>query len=269
MKVTVLIENTTSLPVLIPEHGLSLFVETQNNKILIDTGATGEFINNAEKLGIDLKNVDIVILSHGHYDHCGGVIPFNKINDVSKIYINKNSFGDFYDTDGKYIGIDKSILSLTNVVLTDKYFKINDDISLFSEIKGRRYFPQGNSRLLKIENGKSLKDDFIHEQFAVITENGKNYLFSGCAHNGIVNILDRFIDEFGKTPDAVFSGFHLMKKTEYTVEEIDFIKQTSLELCKYDTVFYTGHCTGEALPILKDIMGEKLKVLKTGESFVL
>ncbi len=269
MKVTVLIENTTSSPELIPEHGLSLFVETQNNNILIDTGATGEFINNAEKLGIDLKNVDIVILSHGHYDHCGGVILFNKINDVSKIYINKNSFGDFYDTEGKYIGIDKSILSLTNVVLTDKYFKINDDISLFSEIKGRRYFPQGNSRLLKIENGKSVKDDFIHEQFAVITENGKNYLFSGCAHNGIVNILDRFIDEFGKTPDAVFSGFHLMKKTEYTVEEIEFIKQTALELCKYDTVFYTGHCTGEALPILKDIIGEKLKVLKTGESFVL
>ena len=75
MRVVTLIENTTSREDLVCEHGLSLYVQTGNQKILFDTGQSGAFADNAQKLGIDLRRVGFVVLSHGHYDHgaaCGG-----------------------------------------------------------------------------------------------------------------------------------------------------------------------------------------------------
>lgn len=76
MKITTLIENAHASGNLISEHGLSLYIETKKHKILFDTGQSNAFILNAEKLNIDLKQVDIVIISHGHYDHIGGLIHF-------------------------------------------------------------------------------------------------------------------------------------------------------------------------------------------------
>ena len=67
------------------EHGLSIYVETRTHRLLVDTGASNKILTNAEKLGIDLSKVDTVILSHGHYDHSGGILPFYKINPKAKI----------------------------------------------------------------------------------------------------------------------------------------------------------------------------------------
>ena len=88
---------------------------------------------------------------------------------------------------------------------------------------------------------------------------------AGCAHNGIVNILKEFERKYGAVPDAVISGFHLVKKTEYTDSEMKEIVDTANVLRKYDTHFYTCHCTGlEAYDVMKDIMGEKLSYIHTG-----
>ena len=87
MKIVNLIENTEGHSGCVAAHGLSFYVETEKHKLLLDLGPSEETIKNAERSGIDLPAVDTVILSHGHYDHSGGIIPFTKINDKALIYM--------------------------------------------------------------------------------------------------------------------------------------------------------------------------------------
>ena len=97
-------------------------------------------------------------------------------------------------------------------------------------------------------------------------EEGKSVLMSGCAHNGILSILDEYIRRYGKAPDLVVSGFHLMKKTEYLRSEIREIEDIAKELKQYPTRFLTCHCTGTtAFEIMKDIMGDNLEYIHSGE----
>ena len=86
-------------------HGLSLYLETHDHRLLMDTGSTGAFADNAEALGIDLTRVDTVVLSHGHYDHAGGLLRFAALNPGAPIYLQAGADGDFYHGD-RYIGID-------------------------------------------------------------------------------------------------------------------------------------------------------------------
>lgn len=109
-------------------------------------------------------------------------------------------------------------------------------------------------------------DQFCHEQCLVIKTEGETLLLSGCAHNGILNILDRYKEIYGDEPDRVISGFHMMKKTEYTEKEKQNIRDTAHELKQYHTVFYTCHCTGiPAYEEMKEIMGEQLQYVHCGD----
>ena len=108
-------------------------------------------------------------------------------------------------------------------------------------------------------------DRFAHEQALVVREEGRYFLFSGCAHNGILNILDRFRAVYGCDPAVVVSGFHFMKKSAYTREEAADITATAEELAGLDTTFYTGHCTSlPAYELMKPILGDKLHALHSG-----
>ena len=112
MKIINLVENTTSRQDVEAEHGLSLYVETEGHKILFDMGQTDMFSKNAEAMGVDLSQVDIAVLSHGHYDHGGGLEKFLSINKKAPIFISQYAFGDYYNGSEKYIGLDKSVLNL-------------------------------------------------------------------------------------------------------------------------------------------------------------
>ena len=101
MNLTVLLENTACRDELVAEHGLSLYIEAGGKRILFDTGASPAFADNAEKLGIDLSQVDLCILSHGHYDHGGGIRRFLEINDHAPVYVSRHAFGDYYNADEK------------------------------------------------------------------------------------------------------------------------------------------------------------------------
>lgn len=284
MKIICLMENTAQADNILSEHGFSLYVETENHRLLIDAGQSPSFAENAKTLGVDLSKVDMAMLSHGHYDHSGGLMRFAQINNTAPIYMQVNAGGEYYHTNDtlvKYIGIDKELLGLPQVRLLDGNVRIDEEVSIFSGVKGRRHFPSGNLELtVKVEAGNSevkytesdeanyrfIQDDFGHEQYVVIEEAGKRVLISGCAHNGILNILDEFKKLYGCEPDMVISGFHLMKKTGYSDEDVENIKAIAEELATMDTTFYTGHCTGvEPFDIMKDIMGEKLIYIHSGE----
>ena len=277
MRIINLVENTEGASGCGFEHGLSFYIETEHHKLLADTGASDLLLKNAEKLGIDLTKVDTVILSHGHYDHGGGILPFAEVNPAAKIYIPATAFGAYYSLrDGapRYIGLAEEIRKLPQVVIVgetaDGICRIDDELSLFSGIGSTYPVPSAN-RNLRIKTKKGLRqDDFRHEQCLVISEGGRKVLLSGCAHHGILNVLDRYRELYGGEPDAAISGFHMMKKSGYSDEDINMIINTALELKKYRTVFYTGHCTGvEPYNAMKKLMDDQLRYVHSGDEIML
>lgn len=265
MKIAVLMEDTCGDQTCLFEHGLSVYVETEHHKILVDTGASDAFLENAEKMGVSLQEVDTVVLSHGHYDHSGGLTAFCERNRKARIYMQKSALGDYYHNE-RYIGVDKRIGEFPQVCLLSGDFVIDGELSVFSNITGRRFYPQSNLELSEEAGGKRMQDTFSHEQCLVIRTPEQSILLSGCAHNGILNILDRYEELYHGMPDLVISGFHMMKKTDYTPEETKIICDTARELKKWKTRFFTGHCTGEkAIELMMPIMGGQLVQIHSGD----
>ena len=254
------------------EHGLCFYIETEKHKLLMDAGQTELLLENAQKLGIDLTAVDTVVLSHGHYDHGGGILPFAKINPDAKIYVPEAAFGEYYSVnkagEPHYIGLAAEIRELSQVVKVsaEGIYKIDEELSIFSGIGSKHPVPSANQRLKKKAGDDLVQDDFAHEQCLVIREGIKSILLSGCAHHGILNILDRYRELYGGEPDVVISGFHMMRRHGYSDEDINVIIDTALALRQYKTVFYTGHCTGvEPYNAMKKLMGDRLHYVHSGD----
>ena len=91
MRIVNLIENTPGAEGCVPAHGLAFYVETDGHRILVDAGPSDEMLHNAERLGVDLRTVDVAILSHGHYDHSGGLLAFAELNPTAAIYMQRSA----------------------------------------------------------------------------------------------------------------------------------------------------------------------------------
>lgn len=275
MKITVLIENTKGeLENLINEHGLSLYIEKGNKRILFDTGKTDNFIDNAQKLGINLEDIDTVVLSHGHADHGGGLLSFLKINDRAKVYMKRKVFGDYYSGNilfKKSIGINKEVFEnySSRIEYVDNFTEIMEDVFIITDIQRNHKIPEGNKYLFVKEGNKIVNDKFEHELIMVIKENEEICVFSGCSHNGTVNMIEAVNQLFsGTNIKALIGGFHLAKIPAMDIfstsqDEIDLIinKIISENIEKV----YTGHCTGEkAYNKLKQGLGNKIEYIRTG-----
>lgn len=260
MKITVLMENTTCRDDLVCEHGLSLYIEAAGKRILFDAGQTGTFADNAEKLGVDLSQVDLCILSHGHYDHGGGLKRFLEVNDHAPVYVSRHAFGDYYNGEEKYIGLDWELLNEEHITFVRDNLTLSDQLSLHA-CTG---FPQPYYTApygMKAKRKDVLEDDdFRHEMYLLIRDGERRIIVSGCSHRGAMNIKTWF------APDVFIGGFHLMKVDPET--EATRLKFTAMELLKKETVYYTGHCTGDKqFDALKTHMGERLHHLTTGATF--
>ena len=265
MRITILMENIPGKPGIKAEHGLGMYIETEGRKIIMDTGQSPLTWENAKTLGVDPLDADYIVISHGHYDHAGGVMSLCEMGSKVPIYIQKGAGADFYNAE-KYDGIDKRILDLPQLKVVDGDLQIEEGVSLFSGFRERVYWPRGNYEL-KVKIGhRILQDDFRHEQCLLIEEDGKLFLFSGCAHNGMVNILKRCEQFAGRYPDFVFSGFHMMKKGAYELYEERSIQETAKFMLKSGSVFYTGHWTSlPAFELMKPIMEDRLLYMASGD----
>ncbi len=272
IKIINLVEDTPGNPLCRPEHGLSFYIETEKHKLLMDAGATDLFLHNAKALGIDLGQVDTFVLSHGHYDHAGGVLAFAKMNPKARLYMKQSVGGDYYhlkEGGEKYIGINKGILSLEQCVRVEGSLRIDDELFLFTDITGDRCLTKGSRKFARKAGNTFVQDTFAHEQCLVIAQGEKKVLLSGCAHTGILNILDRYAEIFRSEPDVVISGFHLAQKAPYSDDEKDNIRNIAKALLETKSVFYTGHCTGQkAYGIMKEMMGSRLLPIHSGEKLL-
>lgn len=269
MIVKVLAENTSASTEFISEHGLSLYIETENNKILFDTGSGSAFAENAKRLGVDLSLVDLAVLSHGHYDHAGGLKTFFNLNSRAEVYVHKEAFAPHYANrsggEKDYIGADQSLLENERFVFCDDSKVIDDELELFAAVGGKRFVPSGNKDLLVKEGDSFRVDPFLHEQNLIVRQGNKTMLVAGCAHRGIVNIVDGFKEKFGFFPDYVIGGFHLCNRTSGQSESPDNLKRIGRILLETGAEYFTGHCTGiDAYNILKSVMGVKIEYLSTG-----
>ena len=254
MKLTALVENVSNSDNFMCEHGLSLYIETSEHKILFDTGQSSLFYENANKLNIDLKDVDICVLSHGHYDHGGGLKTFLVINKKAKVYLNENCFGDYYNGE-KYIGIDKTLMNNPRIIKTGDKYAIDENLTLFTCNDKEKKYDLGSFGLSKITDDRRLDDDFLHEHYLMIEENDKSILISGCSHKGILNIPYWF------DADVVVGGFHFSK-----LPCDDKLREYAQILDNSGVTYYTCHCTGvEQFHFMKKYM-KNLHYLSTAET---
>jgi len=257
MRIVTLIENGACSEDLFAEHGLSLYIETEKHKILFDAGQTEAFAENAEKLGVDLRTVDLAILSHGHFDHSGGLIRFLQINDTAPLYLSRHAFSKCYHGDEQYIGIDPALAESDRLIYTDECLQIDTGLTLHACNTKEKSCPIDSSGLTVLENGIYRNEQFLHEQYLLIEEDGKRVLISGCSHKGILNIASWF------SPDVLIGGFHFMNLDPQS--DGKRLTDAAATLLKYPTIYYTGHCTGASqFEFMKSIMGDKLHIIHSG-----
>ena len=264
MKWTVLSDNRTCNDQLQTEHGLSILLETDKHRILLDTGASDIFIRNAERLSLDLSTVDYVFLSHGHSDHAGGLKHFMEINDKAKVIVSPDALKSRFYSKRRYlhsITTEWPNIPQERLLVIEQSESIDDDIFILAHIPQIHPMPEGNQHLLiEKSDGSYVNDEFRHE-LALYTD---GLLFTGCAHSGLENIL-------AACPwpvHTVIGGFHLLDGQE-SGEELTVLAQR-LKAKYPETLFYTSHCTGDKVfAVLKTIMGNSLHAFSCGTTITI
>ena len=303
MKITVLLENSTPNDRLHSTHGLSLMVEANGKHVLFDMGPDGSFLENARKMGVNPAQVDFAILSHGHFDHGGGLQAFLEETETSgaaalpatasleackagetakapRVYVHERAFEAHRANTPmglKDIGVNPDLAASfpQRIVACGDATRIDEGFLLFAAVPMTELAPKSNVVLLECTKPENPTDDpadyqpdaFAHEQNLLVVEDGKAVLISGCAHCGIVNIMRKAENLAGGPLHAVVGGFHLMNPASGSVEDPEAVAQIAAFLKSRPTRYYTFHCTGmAAYSLLRDHLGNQINYLYTGSS---
>ncbi len=273
MRILGLLENNKVEKGLIAKHGLSIYIETNGKKILFDVGPDGTFEENAKKLGVDISEVDYLVISHGHADHGGGLKRFLEINDKAMIYMSDRAFDKYTaKVAGVFhidIGLDMSLKDHERIKKINSNTLLDENLSLFTncnrgDLSG--FYPNGNKRLFKEVDGKRRHDDFSHEVHMLVQESDYSVLFTGCSHLGVTNILDYVEDNSDKKVTHLIGGMHLYDPIRKRSEKLAVVADLAEKMRAYKVeTYYTCHCTGEeAYDQLKGLLGERINKLNTG-----
>lgn len=265
-----LVENKTERTSMLAEHGLSIYIEADGRKILFDAGATDIVVHNAKVMGVELEDVDMAVVSHGHYDHTGGFPAFCRINKKAGIYIHKNAFRDSYgfhdgEPEEEKSGItwteeERAVLS-ERMIMTDGPVYITDNICITGTVPYAEGTGVTEDFYYMDDSGKWVEDDMSHEQCLVIREPEGLYIFSGCSHRGVISALEAGKSMFpGEKVAVLVAGMHLYSASDddrkYVVQQI-----AAEGLDKVMPV----HCTGiKAICDLKSMLGDSCIVATAG-----
>lgn len=262
--ITVLMDNEAQ-PGLTGEWGLSVLVEHEGRRILLDCGKSGAFAANAAALGIDLAEVDYGVLSHAHYDHADGMETFFSLNDRACFCLRREAGEDCYDLrEGeRYIGIRKGTLEqyARRIRKVEGEYPLCPGVTLVPH-KGSGLDEVGKRACMYRKGPQGWKaDDFSHEQSLVVETAKGLVILNSCSHGGADRIIREVADTFpGKSIYAILGGFHLFRSTPAQVRALARgIRDTGIERV------ITGHCTGqEAYAILERELGDRLEQMCSG-----
>lgn len=273
MRITVLVENTGPSELKI-EHGLSLYIEFNDKKYLLDAGQSDSFFKNAHALSIDLGRVDKAVLSHGHYDHGDGFMVFLNQYKDKVVYGAKNIFDDYYSGSGgsvHYIGLSSKLKQMKNrfnTILKDtkideKIYLILNDVSNTKEIGVQK-------KLYKKVDDVLQPDNFDHELSLVFDTPKGLVICNSCSHAGLESIVDNIKKRLNKPVYAYVGGLH-MKSTKNHIETSSFTEEQIQNLCifieKNIQYVLTGHCTGNvSYDLLKKYLKDRIDFLTTGKT---
>ncbi len=248
IKLNILADNIVTKSGFIAEHGLSVLIETPEGDFLLDTGQGMVFEHNAKLLGLNLDRIKDVILSHGHYDHAGGIKNLamtRKINLFAHNMAKRKRFKLIERGKYKSIGIDwlddQTVEKNINWVLSDKPHYLSDNILLSGQIPRQIDFEKPPAHFYFLDdNNKYIKDTVPDDQSVFINTPKGLIIITGCAHSGLINSI-MYAKKLFKTDKilAVVGGTHLLNATD---EKIDKTISAIIDL-KVEEL-YAGHCTG-------------------------
>ena len=267
MRAIILTDNTPGCG-LGGEWGLCVYIEHAGHTVLLDTGASGLFAENAAALGIDLGGVEYGVLSHAHYDHADGMAAFFAANDTAKFHLRAGTGENCFGCHGEsldYIGIRRGTL----LSYRDRIEYVSGAYTLYP---GAYLLPHTTPNLAAVgeragmfvdadDRRRRRPDDFAHEQTLVLETERGLAVFSSCSHAGVMNILREVREALpGREICALMGGFHLYEtKPDEVAVLADELLRSGVE------TVVTGHCTGdEALAILRHTLGGRVRSMYSG-----
>jgi len=253
MRIVCIVDNYAPLTSreILSEHGVSFLIEDDDKKILLDTSQTGKVLkHNASVLGIDLSEITHVVLSHGHYDHTGGLQELLEYEPI--VIASPDAFKPKYSKK-RYIGSPISLEEVekkAEVILTDEDYKISSEIILTGEIPRKNAFESSDEFFLDGE--RRVRDPLKDDKSLIAGEN----LLTGCCHAGIVNTLDYVERKF--EVKRIIGGLHLHSSSE------ERLSKTIKRLRSREYELFVGHCTGLNVLCRFSASGLSVKPLYSG-----
>lgn len=271
IKFTVLSENRANEELgLNGESGLSVLIEVNGKQFLLDTGYSDLFLQNAKKLGVDLDQIELVVLTHGHSDHTNGV-PY--LADGKTIIMHPAGFKSRYSVRKKeYAGFpvsEEELKAKHNVLASEEPVQISDEIYFIGEVPMVVDFENKGNFSTTIDEEYKIEDKTEDDSgIAIKTENGL-VVMTGCGHRGVCNTIERAKEITGESKVyAAFGGFHLRKlekQKEVIDATIEYFKESKLKH------LYLGHCvTDDVIEYFESkLPNVQIHRLQTGKAFEL
>jgi len=247
--ITTLIENSPGEHLsLKSEHGISFLIEKNGEKILFDTGQSEAFIHNAEKLGKDLSDVSQVVISHGHYDHSGGLRSLLAINSSFTFVAGNGFFRKKYATDGKsfeFLGndFDEQFLKDNCIpirIISSPLEKILPGIFALTAFE-RKYPDETINPRFVLDTGTTFIPDDFSDEISLAVETDKGFIILvGCSHPGIKNMLDAAASRLPGPIYGVLGGTHLVEASDRSLaKSIQYFSDSNFG------ALGVSHCTGK------------------------
>lgn len=271
VNISILVENTTPVPALIGEYGFSAFLNIDGHKILFDTGSADALFHNASHLGINLQEVEDLVISHGHFDHTGALLALCKNYGRKRIYAHSQIFSKRFNVGlrGNYreIGVSFSQQELLDtgaeLVFMDEFSEISPRVFISGEIPRVNDFEDTGGNFKIQAANEMLVDKLIDDMALIIDHPDGLIIISGCAHSGVINTIEHACKKTARSKiQAFIGGTHLINASESRMARtIAALRAMDIEKIA------VGHCTGfYAAARLYNEFGSRLLKADTGMS---